>query len=73
MILAKILRKIADRLDQPGFREARRLGVALPMHRFFQRIQRELEIRTVLDVGANQGDLTRVFSRCFPRAQIHSV
>jgi len=72
MSLAGELRKLANRLDVPGFAEARRQRVPLELYRFFDRVKKLSDIRTVLDVGANTGEFARWVARCFPTATIHA-
>jgi len=57
MSIAGELRKLANRLDVPVFAEARRQRVPLELYRFFDRVKKLSDIRTVLDVGANTGEL----------------
>ena len=71
MSLARELRKLADRLDTPSAATARRLGMPLDRYQLFERIKSLADIRTVLDVGANQGEFARYSADCFPNAAIH--
>lgn len=72
MSLASELRKVADRLEVPGFREARRRRVPLDHFRLFERVKNLTDLRTVLDVGANKGAFSRWAAQCFPKADIHA-
>jgi len=72
MSLASELRKCADRLDVPGFAEARRLRVPLDLHRLFARVRALTDIQTVFDVGANRGQFARAAAVCFPGAVVHA-
>jgi FkbM family methyltransferase len=72
MRLAKELRKMADRLDAPGFRESRRLRIPYPLYRLFGRVKAWGEIHSVLDVGANCGQFARAAAQCFPGVAIHA-
>jgi FkbM family methyltransferase len=72
MSLANELRKIADGLDQKGARAARRLRIPLHQYNVFERLRELGEIKTIIDVGANRGEMVSVFARCFPRARIHA-
>ena len=71
MSLARELRKLADRLDTPGAAVARRMRIPLDRYRLFERVKSVADIRTVLDVGANQGEFARYAADCFPNATIH--
>lgn len=71
MSLARELRKLADRLDTPSAAAARRLRIPLDRYRLFERVKSFADIRTVLDVGANQGEFARYAADCFPNANIH--
>ena len=72
MSLATELRKLADRLDAPGYAESRRLRVPYPLYRFFGRVQAWGAARTVLDVGANSGQFSRAAAQCFPGVTVHA-
>lgn len=72
MSLASEIRKIADFLDKKGARTARRLRISLHQHNVFERLRELGEIKTIIDVGANRGEMVRVFAKCFPRARIHA-
>jgi len=72
MGLSKQLRKLADWLELPDYRIARRKRVPLYLHRFFARAQRWGEITTVLDVGANHGHFARAAVACLPTATVHA-
>lgn len=72
MSLAKELRKLADRLDAPGYAESRRLRVPYPLYRFFGRVQAWGNVRAVLDVGANCGHFSKAAAQCFPTAVVHA-
>ena len=72
MSLAKELRKLADRLDAPGYAESRHLRVPYPLYRFFGRVKAWGAVRTVLDVGANVGQFSRAAAQCFPGVAVHA-
>ena len=72
MSIASELRRLADRLDMPGFAEARRLKVPPGLYRFFDRVKHLAEPRTVIDVGANRGQFARAAAVCFPQAVVHA-
>jgi FkbM family methyltransferase len=72
MSIAKELRKIADRLDQPGAASARRLRVSLNQYHVFERVRKIGPVKNVLDVGANKGEMVRTFARAFPESHLHA-
>jgi FkbM family methyltransferase len=72
MSIAGELRRIAERLDTPDARPARRLRVPLPLYRLFQRILLLTPVHTVLDIGANVGQFSEWAAKCFPEADIHA-
>ena len=72
MSLANELRKAADRLDNPDAVMARRLRMPLRMYRAFRRLQGIQRVRTILDVGANQGEFVARSGAMFPEASIHA-
>ena len=72
MSLAKELRKLADRIDAPGYADSRRMRVPYPLYRFFGRVQAWGAVRTVLDVGANSGQFSRAAAQCFPGVTVHA-
>ena len=72
MSLAKELRKLADRLDAPGYSQSRRWRIPYPLYRFFGRVQAWGTVQTVLDVGANWGHFSRAAAQFFPNAIIHA-
>jgi FkbM family methyltransferase len=72
MGLTKQLRKLADWLDAPGYRDARRKRVPYELYRLFGRVNGWGDVATVLDVGANRGHFSRSAVNCFPKATVHA-
>lgn len=72
MGLTKQLRKLADWLDAPEYREARRKRVPYNLYRFFKRVKLWGKVATVLDIGANHGHFARAAVNCFPTATVHA-
>jgi len=72
MGLTKQLRKLADWLETPGYREARRLRVPHELYRLFGRVNAWGKVASVLDVGANNGHFSRAAAQCFPDATVHA-
>ncbi len=65
------LRRWADRLEHQDARDARRLGIGLPLYRCINRVRMRREIDFVLDVGANTGVWATAVAGCLPGAQVH--
>lgn len=72
MSLAGELRRIAERLDTPEARPARKLRVPLPLYRLFQRVRMLTSVGSVFDVGANIGQFSEWAAKCFPEAPVHA-
>ena len=69
--LSQRLRRLADKLEYRDVREAKRLGVSVPLYRSVARIQAREPIKAVIDVGANSGAWAQMISRLLPNAAIH--
>jgi len=72
MSLAGELRRIAERLDTPEARPARKLRVPLPLYRLFQRVRMLTPVGSIFDVGANIGQFSEWAAKCFPETPIHA-
>lgn len=68
--LAKRLRRIADLLDVPQASLARKNKVPLDIWLFMKRVE-TYGVRTVLDIGANNGVFARWCAASLPNTQIH--
>lgn len=54
-------------------RELKRKGIAYSRYRLYNRKWLlDLDIRSILDIGANIGEFTSIFSELFPEAEIHA-
>ncbi|MGB0579777.1 MAG: FkbM family methyltransferase [Limisphaerales bacterium] len=72
MSFAGELRRIAERLDTPDARPARRMRIPLPLYRMFNRIRLLTPVNTILDVGANIGEFSEWVAKFWPEAKIHA-
>ena len=68
---ARKLRRYADVIESADVRQARAKRVPTSLYRLAQRLNKVAPIRTVIDVGAHNGEFAEVSAVCFPGAAIH--
>jgi len=72
MSLAGELRRLAERLDTPESRTARKERIPLALYQFFERVKQLTPVGTILDVGANVGNFAEAVAKRFPKTPIHA-
>jgi FkbM family methyltransferase len=68
---ARKLRRYADVIESADVRQARAKRVPTSLYRLAQRLNKVAPIRTVIDVGAHNGEFAKLSAVCFPGAAIH--